>query len=228
MQDMLHPKLSKIATGGVFRVAINTGNRALVQSDEGHLSGVSPALAKRLASEIGVRLKPVIYTGAGLVFADALNGVWDVAFLAVDALRAERVSFTKPYLDIEATYAVRAASDLEDVSDIDRSGVEVLTAAGSAYDMYLTDALKHAKLERFGTPFESFDAFSNGKSDAVAGVRASLEARFENDPSVRILRGVLTSVQQAMVLPGPQNPNIVGLNDFVARAIADGFVADHL
>ena len=221
-------ELSKIAGDGVLRVAINTGNRALVQGDKGRFNGVSPALAERLASEIGARLDPIVYTGAGRVFADALKDVWDVAFLAVDPLRAEKVSFTSPYLTIEATYAVRAASALMGLEDIDRDGIEVLTASGSAYDMYLTDALQHASLERFGTPFESFEAFQNGKCDAVAGVRASLEDKFGNDPSILILPGILTSVQQAMVLPGAQNPNIILLEDFVTRAIADGFVADHL
>ena len=49
----------------------NTGNRALVQQDGDQLSGVSPALARRLAEEIGADLRLVIYEGAGKVFAEA-------------------------------------------------------------------------------------------------------------------------------------------------------------
>ncbi len=224
----LQTALTEIASGGVLRVAINTGNRALVQSEGGQLSGVSPALARRLAGEIGARFEPVVCSGAGRVFADVDAGVWDVGFLAIDALRAEKASFTAPYLTIEATYAVRAASELMDVAEVDRAGVDVLTAAGSAYDMYLTDALRHATLSRHGTPFESFQAFKDGRCDAIAGVRASLTDFFGDDPNVRILPGALTAVHQAMVLPGPENPHRDALDDFVARAIADGFVAAHL
>ncbi|MFK7755087.1 MAG: transporter substrate-binding domain-containing protein [Sedimentitalea sp.] len=224
MQDALHT----LAKNGVLRAAINTGNRALVQSDGAQLRGVSPALAQRLADLIGARFQPVIYAGAGKVFADAGDDLWDVGFLAIDAQRAQKIAFTTPYVTIEATFAVRAASDIRDISDVDRNGHRVLTAKGSAYDMYLTNTLRHAELQRFGTPPDSFAAFKEGRCDAVAGVRASLETAFAQDAGVRILPGVLTSVRQAMVLPDKDDPRIAALNDFVARAVADGFVAAQL
>ena len=40
---------------------------------------------------------------------------WDVGFLAVDETRAEKIAFTRPYHSIEATFAVRAGSDLSEV-----------------------------------------------------------------------------------------------------------------
>ncbi|MDW3225010.1 MAG: transporter substrate-binding domain-containing protein [Paracoccaceae bacterium] len=224
----LQEDLTGLAKNGVLRAAINTGNRALVQVNEGTLNGVSPALAHRLAVEIGAQLTPVIYDGAGKVFADVDADTWDVGFLAIDALRAEKLSFTAPYVTIEATFAVRASSQITDVDAVDRAGTRVLTARGSAYDMYLTWALEHAVLERFGTPPESFAEFQQGRADAVAGVRASLEAFFASDPNVRILPGVLTAVHQAMVLPGRVNPRQAALDDFVVRAIQDGFVDAHL
>ena len=57
--------LRSLASGGILRAAINTGNRALVQRDGDQLAGVSPALARRLAQEIGADLHTVIYDGAG-------------------------------------------------------------------------------------------------------------------------------------------------------------------
>ncbi|MGC1496380.1 MAG: transporter substrate-binding domain-containing protein [Sulfitobacter sp.] len=220
--------LMALAKNGALRVAINTGNRALVQVNDGALHGISPALARRLAAEINAEFSPVIYDGAGKVFADAHADVWDVGFLAIDAKRAEKIAFTRPYITIEATFAVRAGSDIKDIEDVDRAGVNILTSNGSAYDMHLRKTLKHAKLDRFGTPPESFAEFHAGRCDAVAGVRESLAGFFADDPTVRILPGVLTSVHQAMVLPDQDAPLITALDDFVARAIADGFVASVL
>ncbi|MEP1199257.1 transporter substrate-binding domain-containing protein [Tateyamaria sp.] len=216
--------LTGLARDGVLRVAINTGNRALVQQDGAQLRGISPALARRLADEIGVRLEHVVYEGAGKVFADAERGVWDVGFLAIDPTRAEKIAFTRPYIVIEATYAVRADAPFQQIEDVDRAGVQVLTAKGSAYDMYLTDTLKQATLERFGTPPDSFAAFRGGRCDAVAGVRQSLEGFFEGDTNVRLLPGALTSVRQAMVLPRRDDPRLAALDAFVERAIDSGFV----
>jgi polar amino acid transport system substrate-binding protein len=220
--------LGSLAKGGILRAAINTGNRALVQQNGDLLSGVSPALARRLAHLIGAELRTVIYDGAGKVFANAHEDVWDVGFLAVDPMRAEKIAFTRPYHSIEATFAVRAGSELSDVKTVDRPGVKVLTSTGSAYDMHLTKTLTHAHLERSGTPSESFAEFRDGRCNAVAGVRASLKEFFGNDPDVRILPGVLTAVHQAMVLPHKDDPRIAALDDFVARAVSDGFVAAHL
>ncbi len=220
----MHTELKTLARDGILRVAINTGNRALVQIDGENFKGVSPALAQRLADEIGAKMVPLVYSGAGKVFADAGNDIWDIGFLAIDPMRAEQIAFTQPYIVIEASFAVRAPSAFKDIEDIDQLGVQVLTAKGSAYDMYLSKTLQQAQLERFGTPPESFAAFQSGRCDAVAGVRASLEGFFGSDPNVRILPGVLTSVRQAMVLPNRDDPRIAALDDFVARAIADGFI----
>lgn len=216
--------LKTLARNGVLRVAINTGNRALVQQNGDRLTGVSPALAHRLADGIGARMEPVVYSGAGKVFDDAGRDKWDVGFLAIDPMRAAKIAFTRPYIVIEASYAVRRNAPFTDVADVDRAGMRVLTSTGSAYDMHLTKTLQHAALERSGTPSESFKEFRAGRCDAVAGVRASLEAAFGDAPDIRILSDVLTSVRQAMVLPDHGDPRISTLDDFVALAIASGFV----
>jgi polar amino acid transport system substrate-binding protein len=221
--------LKDLAKEGVLRCAINTGNRALVQVDgEGRLTGVSPALARRLADEIGARFEPVMYDGAGKVFADAGGAVWDVGFLAVDPERAKRVTFTRPYHGIEATFAVRENSGIEDVEGWDAKGRVIVTSVGSAYELFLTANTRHAMLEKGGTPGESFERFREGAGNMVAGIRQSLERTFETDSSFRVLPGHLTKVEQAMVLPIPDDPRISALDEFVARAIADGFVADKL
>lgn len=220
-------ELAALARNGVLRAAINTGNRALVQQDEGLLKGISPALARRLAEAIGAEFAPVIYDGAGLVFADSGQDRWDVAFLALDPKRAEHVSFTRPYVTIEATFAARADAPIQELSDVDKQGVRLLTSRGSAYELYLSKTLKYAQLDRIGTPPESFEAFREGNWDAVAGVRASLVAAFGNDAYVRVLPDALTKVKQAMVLPGADNPTIKALDTFVSQALAEGFVASH-
>ena len=217
--------LCALARDGVLRAAINTGNRALVQMVDGVPQGLSPALAERLAGRIGASLSPVIYDGAGKVFDDAGTGAWDVAFLAVDPKRAEKVSFTRPYHGIEATYAIRRGGPVTEVAQADAPGVTVLTSVGSAYDLYLAKHLRHATHDRTGTPAESFAAFREGRGDVVAGVRQSLERFFAADPDIVILPGVLTRVEQAMVLPGATHPLTAALDAFVAEALAEGFVA---
>lgn len=220
--------LNALVTNGVLRVAINTGNRALVQQNGDTFDGISPALARRLAAALDAQMVPIVYDGAGKVFADADKDVWDVAFLAIDPKRAEKIAYTCPYITIEATFAVPEGSSIRDVSDVDREGHRILTSVGSAYDLHLTKTLEHAQLERLGTPPESFEAFRSGAWDAVAGIRASLEKAYSNDPAFRILPDVLTKVEQAMALPHPDHPATADLDAFVQGAIESGFVSDVL
>ncbi|MFK7870622.1 MAG: transporter substrate-binding domain-containing protein [Roseobacter sp.] len=220
--------LTNLVQGGVLKAAINTGNRALVQQEGDTLHGISPALARRLALKLGARLECIVYDGAGKVFGDAHKGVWDVAFLAIDPKRAEKVTFTRAYITIEATFAVRAGAAHQNVADVDAPGIDILTAQGSAYDLHMTKTLQHAALHRSGTPPMSFEAFRHGTWDAVAGVRASLQQAFGDDPDYRILPGVLTKVEQAMVLPACDHPLQSALDAFVAQALNDGFVASVL
>ncbi|AZD61084.1 hypothetical protein C4K18_3111 [Pseudomonas chlororaphis subsp. aurantiaca] len=94
---------SELAPSGCLRVAINLGNPVLAQRDEltGHLEGVSVALAKRLAMVLGVPCELTAYDAAGKVFAALENGSWDLAFLAIDPLRAQKIAFSSPYVVIE-------------------------------------------------------------------------------------------------------------------------------
>lgn len=216
--------LTAIAPHGRLRAAINIGNGALVQDDGTALGGVSPALAARLAGRLGLPVDLRRYSGARLVFEDADRDAWDIAFLAIDPLRAEKVAFSRPYVLIESTYAVRADSPFERIEQADRPGRQLLVARGSAYDLHLSKAIAHATLIRADSPKASMQRFRDGEADMVAGVRQSLDAEFGSDPAFRILPGRFKSIEQAMVVPGHMAGLIPALNRFVEQAIADGFV----
>ncbi|WP_162408992.1 transporter substrate-binding domain-containing protein [Acuticoccus sediminis] len=217
------PLAGLLAPDGTLRAAINTGNKALVQEDGGHLTGVSPALARRLAEELGVPLEPVLYPGAGKVVADAQAGVWTVAFLAVDPAREDHVAFTRPYVTIDTTYAVRPGGPAT-VEDVDRAGVTILSAAGSAYDLHLDKSIRHAAVVKAESPGASMDRFIAGEGDAVAGVRASLAARFTGNAGAVILPGALAAVGQAMAVPVALREAVPLLGDFLARARGEGMI----
>src|SRR6516165_9978814 len=72
---------------------------------------------------------------AGKVFEALKAGLWDVAFLAVDPVRAAGIDFTAPYVVIEGVYVVPKDSKLQKVDDVDRTGIRVAVAQGSAYDL---------------------------------------------------------------------------------------------
>lgn len=212
----------RIAPTGRLRAAINTGNRALVQQDGDRLAGVSPALALRLAQELDLPCDVRIFAGAGAV-VDAVAD-WDIAFLAVEPARLDRVAFTDPYVQIEATYGLRDGGPVRGLADVDQPGRVVLVATGAAYDHGLTRMLRQATILRADHPGDSIDRFLAGEGDVVAGVRQTLERRLAAQPGFSVLAEPCLAIGQAMALPRARAEVLPALAGFLRRAKEDGFV----
>ncbi|MDY8110102.1 transporter substrate-binding domain-containing protein [Fulvimarina sp. 2208YS6-2-32] len=217
---------------GTLKIAINLGNAALAARDAatGELGGITVALARRLCAALGCAAELIPFEGAGKVVAAAGDDVWRVGFCAIDPGREGQVVFSSPYVLIEAKALVRADSPLQSVGDLDRDGIRLMVAQGSAYDLHLSAHPGRMTLIREATPGASFDAFRNGRgdADAVAGVTQSLERAFGDDPAYRLLDGTITAIGQAMVMPKRFAALADELTRFVETAKADGYVRREL
>ena len=215
-----------IAPGGRLRAAINFGNPVLAQRDPqtGEARGVSVALARELARRLGVPLEIVGYDAAGKVTDALANDAWDVAFLAIDPVRANAIAFTPPYVVIEGAYVVPQSSPLQANDDVDRAGVRIAVGRGSAYDLYLTRTIKHAQLVRAATSPAALDLFLNDKLDAGAGVKQPVVKFAAQHPGLRVLPGRFMVIEQAMALPKGRSAGSAYLASFVEELKASGFV----
>lgn len=221
------PVISQIAPTGRLRAAINFGNPVLAFPDPetGAPTGISVDLATLLAERLGLELEMVVFDAAGKVFAALADNVWDVAFLAIDPVRAAEISFTPPYVIIEGTYLVKSNSPFHAVQDLDQSGVRIAVGKGAAYDLFLTRNLEHASLERAETSAGAVDLFLNANLDAAAGVRQPLEAVARMSDTLRIVSGRFTEIRQAMGVPIGREAAAEYLVSFIEEAKASGFVA---
>ncbi len=224
--------LRDLAPSGRLRAAINFGNGVLVQrAVDGTAVGVSPDLAVALAKHLGVPIDFVIFPSAGATFAAATTDVWDIAFIAIDPQRATDVSFSPPYVIIHGAYLVRADAPFREIADIDKPGVTVGVGEGSIYDLYLSRALKNAKLVRNpkGGATGGIEPFIEQKLAAAAGVRDPLDAYAKAHPDVRVLPGSFQEIRQAIATPkGRGVAGAAYLRAFVETMKATGFVADAL
>lgn len=221
--------LREIAPTGRLRAAINYGNAMLASRNQaGELSGISVDIAKELGARLGLPVDLVPYDTAGKVTAAAGHDAWDIAFLAVDQVRAGEISFTAPYLLIEGTYAVPEASSLRTVDDIDREGAQVAVGRGSAYDHFLTKKLKLASIRRAPTSEDAVKLFVEQKLDAVAGVCQPLEAFARDNPAFRVIPGRFMAIEQALGVPKGRERALRYLVGFVEDLKQSGFVAEAL
>jgi polar amino acid transport system substrate-binding protein len=217
---------AQLAASGTLRAAINFGNPVLARRDaSGAPTGVSVDLAREAAARLGVPVTLLTFESAGNV-VDALKaGRVDLAFVAIDPVRAADMDYTPPYVIIEGAYLVRGDSPLTRNQDVDRAGTRVAVGRGSAYDLYLTRELKSATLERAPTSPEVTDFFLARKLDVAAGVKQQLEADAKRVGGVRLLPGRFMVIEQAMGIPKGRPAAQAWLAAFIEDAKASGFVA---
>jgi polar amino acid transport system substrate-binding protein len=219
----------ELAPGGRLRVAINLGNPVLAQRlPTGELAGVSVDLARELGRRLNLPVDLTAYPGAGQT-VDALGqGAWDLAFLAIDPLRADVAAFSHPYVVIEGAYVVPADSPLRAVDEVDRAGVRVAVGRGSAYDLFLARELKQARRVQAPTSAEALDWFLRDKLEVAAGVRQPLAAFAAAHPETRLLPGAFMTIRQAMAVPRARQAAARYLDGFIEEMKASGFVAGAL
>jgi polar amino acid transport system substrate-binding protein len=222
--------VTELAPSGTLRAAINFGNAVLAQKDPAGSEprGVSADLARELARRLGVPIAYVTFDAAGKVFEALKQGAWDIAFMAIDPVRSEGIEFTGPYVVIEGAYAVPANSPLQTNEDVDRDGIRVAVARGSAYDLYLTRALKHAKLVREPSGPEALALFRRDGLEVAAGVKQPIVAFAKEHPDTRVIPGRFMVIEQAMGTPKGRDAGVRYLRKFIEEMKASGFVANAL
>src|SRR3954469_10749359 len=153
--------VEQLAPTGRLRATINFGNPVLAQRDPatGEPRGVSVDLARELGRRLGLPVDLIPFDTAGKAFAALQSGACDVGFLAIDPARAADLAFTAPYVLIEGTYIIPGTSPLREVEDVDREGVRVAAGKNSAYDLYLSRALRHAALVHAPTSHAALELF---------------------------------------------------------------------
>jgi len=222
--------VADLAPTGKIRAAINFGNPVLAAKDAatGEARGVSVDLALELGRRLGVPVEQVAYDAAGKVVEALKSGAWDVAFVAIDPVRAAEISYSPPYVVIEGGYLVPRDSLIRSNADVDRPGVRIAVATGSVYDLYLSRTLKQATLVRTPVSAEVTDMFIAQKLEVRAAVKQQLEADARRIPGLRLLEGRFMVINQAMGTPRGRDAGARYLRDFIEKMKASGFVAASL
>ena len=217
----------ELAPSGTLRIGLNYGNFLLVLKDapDGAPRGIAPDLGRELGKRVGVPVEFVRFQQAGQLADGVRDGKCDVGFLAAEPQRANEIAFTKAYLEIPVTFLVPADSPIRSIADVDREGVRIAVSARSAYDLYLTRTLKHAKLFRAEGIAASHELFMKDKLDVLAGLKPQLVRDAEKLPGSRVLEGQVTGVQQAVGVPKNRSAAAQFTREFVDDVKRSGLVA---
>ena len=103
---------------GNLRASINLGNPLMANrsTETDQPLGISVDIATELATRLGAELELVVFDAAGRSVNAVESEEADVGFFAVDPKRGEKITFTAPYGLLTGSYAVRAGSEISELS----------------------------------------------------------------------------------------------------------------
>jgi polar amino acid transport system substrate-binding protein len=192
-----------------LRVALNMNNTALVQRTSDGYTGLAIQIAERIGAEMGTPLTYVEHPNARSVLQAEPDG-WDLAFLAIDPARRDRIAFSDPYHSIEATFLVRDGLQVRSCEDILRGDHTMLSAKGAAYQARLSALGPKGPIVLAASPDEARRRFVNGEGAALAGIRETLEA--SRLAGTHVLPDSFAHIHQAVAVPIRNRAQIALIN----------------
>ena len=196
------------------------------RSPSGEPTGISPEICRSVAKRLGVELSLIGFNTQVEVVEAVVSGGCGISLLGSDPARAQKITFTPAYVELEASYLVSANSPINELSQVDQPGVRIASFYKSAYDLWLQRNLKHASLVHADSVKASIELFVSEKLDALAGLRTGLVDASQEIPGSRILDGQFTGIQQAIAVHKSHLESIDFLDACVEEFIRSGLVAD--
>lgn len=219
---------AQLAPNGVLSAAVYLGNFLLVtgRTNTGEPTGIAPDICRAIAKRLDVSLALTGYETQDEVVDAAASGRCGIVLVGSDPARAQKVTFTPAYAELEACYLVPVESSIQSISQVDQPGIRIASFHKSAYDLWLQRNLKHATLAHAPSLQESNALFMSERLEVLAGLRTGLVALSKTVPGLRILDGQFTGIQQGIATKKTNLEAIHFLNQCVEEFIRSGLVAD--
>jgi polar amino acid transport system substrate-binding protein len=216
----------QIASKGELRAALQIFNPLLVtRSPEGEFSGVSVDLGNALGKKLGMPVKWVPYDNIARYNQSFGKDEWDVAFSARDLSRTGQLAFSDAFMEVDHSYVVKPGSVLRSPDEVDRPGVIIAVAQGSAADSYLTRTLRSAQIVRlYGGLVTAKDTLSLGRADAYADYTYLVYRVAAEVPGATVLASRFNLLRMAIALPKVKAALLPVVNEFLKESKRDGVV----
>ena len=218
----------EIAATGTLRVAIGIspagGAYWSTKKPDGTYAGVPVTLGTEMAKQIGVPVAFVAYSNSGQIVDAADSGVYDVTFLPVDAERQARMAFGPNYEVADATYIIKAGSEIKDFATLDKSGVKVAAVNNTTTMRGAVAHLKNASVSGYQTYDEIFGLLKSGSVDAFALSRDQLNTMAKQLPGTKVLDETFKQTTTAVAVPLKKPLSLAFATKFMDEAKTNGLL----
>ena len=163
--------LNAILQRGELRVGMEPGYMPFEMKDKkGRIIGYDVDMAKKMAKEMGVKLKLVPTAWDGIV-AGLVTGKYDIIMsgMTITQQRNLKINFANPYVVVGQTMMIRKelAGKIKSAADLDKPEYTVVTKLGVTGEIATKKFFKKAKIITFETESDAASEVLNGKADGM-------------------------------------------------------------
>lgn len=193
--------------------------------DDGKITGIDVEIAELLAKELGMEFEIEDMEFDAIVPAVA-SGKADIglAGMTVTDERKQSVNFTDTYTTARQVIIVQEDSEIKGPDDLE--GKKIGVQLGTTGDIYVSDEVKDAKLERYTKGFEAVQALSQGKIDAVVIDNEPAKAFVSQQKGTKILDEEYTNEEYAIAVAKENTELTEQLNTALAKLKSEGKIGE--
>ena len=216
-----------LAPSGKLRIGVYVDSPISLIRDRasGESRGVAYETGKEVAKRLGVDSEVIEFPRVAEVLAALKTGAVDFTITNATAARAKDVDFTSPVLLLELGYLAPAGSPVASIAEADRPGIRIGVTQGSTSQATLPGRLKNAAVLPAASMKGAIEMLAKREVDAFATNKANLYEMSDGVPGSRVLEGNWGVERLAIAIPKGRDAAKPWLEDFVAEARREGFVA---
>ena len=163
--------LNKIVQRGELRIGLDPGYMPFEMKDKkGRLIGYDIDMAKKMAKEMGVKVK-FVSTALDVIIALLLTEKFDIIMsgMTITQSRNNKVNFANPYIVVGQTMLMKKSlsSKVKTAADLDKKEYTIVTKLGVTGEIAARKFFKNAKILTFETEADAASEVLNGKADAM-------------------------------------------------------------
>jgi ABC-type amino acid transport substrate-binding protein len=121
----------------------------VTRAADGALGGVSVELARAFAAKLGVPIRLLPYDHPARYNDSLGKDAWDIGLAARNPSRGEHLAFDDVFMEVDNGYVARPGLSLKSADEVDRAGIRIAVAQGSAPEGFLTRNIKNAESSVF-------------------------------------------------------------------------------
>jgi len=162
--------LNKIIERGELRVGMEPGYMPFEMKDKkGNIIGYDVDMAKKMAKEMGVKLKLVPTSWDGII-AGLITNKYDIIMsgMTITQQRNLKLNFANPYIVVGQTVLMKKSlkGKIKTAKDLDKKGYTVVTKLGVTGEIATRKFFKKANIVTFETEADAAAELLSGKADA--------------------------------------------------------------